>query len=163
MGNEAAAARAETAASEKEDATAPVLGYVPSRSGAAAIRCLGYAQTCLKADYALVMDDCSMEPLFYRNEYVFVKNEQSPSDGDIVIASRGQSLLCRLYRKTENRIRLLPLNKNVREETRMTDRQTSSEAAERGPGTAAAAEIVGKVLLNQKQQDIVTLFFEEKI
>ena len=150
-----------SAASEKNPSWVPVLGYVSSRSMTAGIHCLGYTQTSLGADYALIMDDSTMEPLFYPNEYVFLKNERLPADGDIVVANHAQRLMCRQYREKGNRCSLRPLNPAGPAVPEASGNETSENNGWTDP--AIMAEIVGKVLLDRRQQDIVALFFAEKI
>ncbi len=142
-----------SAPAENMTSQVPVLGYVSSRPMTAGIHCLGYAQTALAADYALVMDDSSMEPIFYPDDYIFLKNERFPADGDIVVANHGQRLLCRQYREISGRRSLRPINPAAKE---------PAESA--GPADPVImTEIIGRVLLDRRQQDIVTLFFAGKI
>lgn len=128
----------------------PVLGRVSEYAHENDIHCLGYSQSSFMADYALIMGDSDMEPLIYPGEYIFLKNEKVPSNGDIVVLRRNRRLMCRQFLKDPNRFVLRSL-------TRRTEAETLSQEE------FSDTEIVGRVLLNQRQQDMMRLFFNEKI
>ncbi len=123
----------------------PVLGRIDEQFPSSGIHCLGYATCSLDADYALIMGDSSMEPLIMPEEYVFLKNEQTPANGDILVLCRDQRLFCRQYSDGQDHILLRPLNRKIEDETL-------------APEEFDSLEIIGKILLDQRQQDSISLF-----
>lgn len=127
----------------------PVLGYVSSQLPAEGVRFLGYTQTETDGDYALVMGDDSMKPLFYQGDYVFLKTTDSLAHGDIGVFLENHLLVCRQFLTGGTQVRLRPLDAGF-------------PASDYSFATFSSVEVTGKVILSRRQADALSIFFEQK-
>ncbi len=128
----------------------PVLGYASSLSESGGIHFMGYSISPLDADFSLIIDDTSMNPLLVLGETIYIKSCSLLSPGDIGVFYFNRHIVCRLYQKDNEQVILKPLNSQFHED-RFPQKVFS------------AVEITGKVILTQHQQNLLSVFLNPKI
>ena len=113
----------------------PILGQVASPVPWEYAKLLGYATTILDADYAMIMADNSMSPMFSVGDTLYIKQDTLLNSGDIGIFLKNQQIVCRQYLDFEDTIILRPFHPDYAEEKfKKSDAQT--------------VRLIGKVVLN---------------
>lgn len=88
-----------------------ILGYVAAGKPIEGISIpLGYTIPPVQSDYALIAKGHSMEPVIQNGEYVYVKNCDMLSPGEIGILYLDGEVTCKVYLPTENALILKSLN-----------------------------------------------------
>lgn len=90
-----------------------ILGYVAAGKPIEGISIpLGYTTPPVQSDYALIAKGHSMEPVIHNGEYVYVKNCDTLSPGEIGIFYLDGEVTCKVYFPTEKALILKSLNPN---------------------------------------------------